>query len=690
MLEQDTSKTSVQFIKGVGPWRTKILEKLGVSNVEDLLHHFPYRYEDRRHILPISKFKIGETQTLTGTVITSHLRYTRKRFAIFEAIIGDDTGTLSAVWFNQPYLQNKFTVGAKVILYGKVEIETNHLQIVNPEYEIISDASSEDSIHTGRIVPIYPLTSQISQRQIRTIIKNAMDLHAGSIAEILPPDLRHRLGLIHISSALKNIHFPESPEFYREARQRLVFDEFFLIELISAYRKKKIKEVLLGVEHRKAPDFDEFFSGIVPFTLTQSQKEVIVEIEKDMMKPHPMYRLLQGDVGSGKTIVAVYAMLLSVSNGYQAALMAPTEILAEQHFALFKKLLHGKPCKVSLIKGKLTLKAREKNYQEIQEGKADIVIGTHALVQEGLKFKKLGLCVIDEQHKFGVLQRKILKEKGLNPDMLVMTATPIPRTLSMALYSDMDISILRELPPGRKPVTTWWVSDKKRLGAYNFIKKEIIEEKKQAYIVYPLVEESEKLDLRDATKMYEFLKQSVFKEFKVGLIHGRLPSKEKDAIMRDFKNRNIDVLVSTIVIEVGIDVSTASVMLIEHAERFGLAQLHQLRGRVGRGDFQSYCILVSDSKTEDAKLRMNAMVKFQDGFEIAERDLRMRGPGEFLGLRQHGFPEFKIADLARDIKILELAKKEAFDLIDKDCFLSDSRHQGLLKQIQPKLEIGLG
>jgi ATP-dependent DNA helicase RecG len=682
ILSQDVFKKSVQFVKKVGPKRAKIFKKLDISTIADLIYHFPRRYEDRRHLLPISKLKINQYQTLEGKIITTGLRYTRKGPAIFEAVVGDETGNLLAIWFNQPYLKDKFSIGDKVILYGKVEAKKGRLVIVNPEYELMDEVQFKDSIHTGRIVPIYPLTSGISQRQLRTVIKGAIDLYAYEVPEILPSDLRHRLKLVHISAALKNIHFPKNEDFYLKARKRLVFDEFFLIEVINAYTKKKIKNRLRGIKHRNKRQIDKLFSSLVPFELTPSQKKVIEEIKEDMIRPKPMYRLLQGDVGSGKTIIAFYAVLLSILNGYQTAFMVPTEILAEQHFFLFKKMLSKLPYKAILVKGKIPDRERTKIYKEIQEKKVDVIIGTHALIQQGIKFKKLSLCIIDEQHKFGVLQRKALKEKGINPDILVMTATPIPRTLSMVLYSDMDLSVIKELPPGRKPITTWWVTERKRIDAYNFIKKEIQDKGKQAYIVYPIIEKSQSLDLRDATRMYKHLKDDIFKEFKVGLIHGRLSSRQKESIMRDFKAGKINILISTIVIEVGIDIANASIMLIEHAERFGLAQLHQLRGRVGRGDFKSYCILVSDTKTQDAKSRLNAMIKCQDGFEIAERDLKIRGPGEVFGVRQHGFPEFKIADLERDLKILELAKKEAFSLIDSDPLLNWPQHRQLHKHIK--------
>lgn len=686
---RDTLEKSVQFIKGVGPRKAKILNKLGILSVNDLLYHFPYRYEDRRNLAKINGLKIGQIQTIHVRIVSSGLHYTRKGPVIFEAAAADETGNITLVWFNQPYLKDKIKAGEEIILYGKIDVKSGHLQIVNPEYEIITDENGCTSIHTARIVPIYPLTAYLKQRSLRTIINTVINLYAPDFFEFLPLNLRHRLNLIHIADALKNIHFPENETLLEKAKGRLIFDEFFMLELISAVRKNRIKNGLAGIQHKENPLVDKIFFDIVPFKLTPSQSRVIEEIKSDMLSPKPMYRIIQGDVGSGKTIVAVYAMLLSVLNGYQSALMVPTEILAEQHYALLKKMFSKYPLKVVLLKGGLTNKEKEKIYRQIEKEKADIVIGTHALIQEGIKFKRLGLSVIDEQHKFGVLQRKTLKEKGINPDVLVMTATPIPRTLTMILYSDMDLSIISELPPGRKPVTTWWVSGKKRIDAYNFIKREILGEKKQAYIVYPIIEQSEKLDLLDAVRMYEYLKEDVFKNFKVGLIHGRMKGKEKDLIMQSFKNRDMDILVSTIVIEVGIDIPSASIILIEHAERFGLAQLHQLRGRVGRGEFKSYCILVSDAGGKDALRRMNAMIKCNDGFEIAEKDLKIRGPGEIFGIKQHGFPEFKIADPVRDIEILKIAKKEAFNLVEQDSLLQHPENSLLHEEIRLKFKMGL-
>jgi len=687
-LSQGVLEKSVQFIKGVGPKKAKIFKKLDVLTLRDLLYYFPHRYEDRGNFSSINKLKIGQIQAIKVSIKTSGLRFAGRRLAIFELAASDETGSLMAVWFNQPYLKDKLTAGSEVILYGKVDIKKGRLTMISPEYEVIAASGVENSIHAGRIVPVYSLTFQMNQRYIRATIKSVVDLHAANVFEALPQGMRTRLKLPHISTALKNIHFPKNEDFYSKAKRRLIFDEFFLIEIANAYRKKKINESLRGIKHGKKRELDESFSKIAPFELTVEQKKAICEIQGDMMSKKPMYRILHGEVGSGKTIVALYAILLSISNGHQAALMVPTEILAEQHFSLFKTVFSGRfPYKVALMRGGMRAFEKKQLYQDIKDKKIDLVIGTHAIIQKGIKFKKLSLCVIDEQHKFGVLQRKALKEKGVNSDILVMTATPIPRTLSMVLYSDMDISVIRQLPAGRKLATTWWVSEKKRMDAYAFIRKEINGVKKQAYIVYPIIEESEKLDLRDAVRMYKYLKKDVFSEFRVGIIHGRLEREEKERVMREFKDKKIDILVSTVLIEAGIDMPDASIMLIEHAERFGLAQLHQLRGRVGRGNFKAYCILVSNAKTDEAKLRMNALVKCRDGFELAEKDLKIRGPGEFFGVKQHGFDEFKIACPQKDVNILKLAQKEAFALIDEDPLLTLPRHKQLLNCLKGKFDL---
>jgi ATP-dependent DNA helicase RecG len=498
-------------------------------------------------------------------------------------------------------------------------------------------------------------------------MKFTVDNYAGDVIEILPFEMRKRNNLMVLKEAVRNIHFPVSDLVLKKARERIIFDEFLILQTGIALKRASIKIDLTGCSHKLGGDLIDKFKSNLAFQFTKSQSKVIKEIEDDMKSLEPMNRLLQGDVGSGKTIVALYALILTVQNGYQGALMVPTEILAEQHYRNIKSLVEGLGVRVMILSGDLKEEERRRRRQMIEIGEVDIIVGTHALIQEGVNFKKLGLAVIDEQHKFGVMQRAMLKSKSLNPDILVMTATPIPRTLALTVYGDMDVSIINELPPGRGEVKTFFFEEKNMWKAYK-IAEEQIKIGRQAYVVYPIIDESEKSDLRAAIKMHKEL-SSRFPDLKIGILHGRMRSKEKEVVMHDFKDQKINMLISTIVIEVGVDISNASVMIIEHAERFGLSQLHQLRGRIGRGKHLSYCILVSEPKTDDARQRISAMLNTQDGFKIAEVDLEIRGPGEFFGTRQHGLPELKIANIVRDREMLEAAKKEAFELVHKDRFL---------------------
>ncbi len=653
---------SAQFIKGVGPARLKVLNKIGIETIEDLLYYLPRRYEDRSNIRPISDIEVGKFQTIKGKVLALGGRRTKKGLSLFQMAVGDASGVIYATWFNQPYMKDRFKVGQELILYGKVE-RYRDLQINTPEYEILS-GKGEDSIHIGRIVPIYPLIQELNQRWLRKIMKEAVDRYASSVKEILPFEIRKRQGLILLSEAIRNIHFPVSNLVLEKARRRLIFDEFFLLQLGIAIKRSKIEIDLDGVVHKIDGELIKIFKDSMPFELTASQKKVVSEIEQDMQSPKPMNRLLQGDVGSGKTVVATWAMVLSVQSGYQAALMAPTEILAQQHYKSISKLLKALNLKVVLLSGDAKQDVKRRIKDTIERGEADIIIGTHALIQEGVKFRSLGLVIIDEQHKFGVLQRRLLRSKSQNPDILVMTATPIPRTLALTVYGDLDVSIIDELPPGRRDIKTLHFKESERGKAYRLIREQV-DLGRQVYVVYPIIEESENLDLKAATQMFKELKEE-FKDFSVGLLHGRMKSNEKERIMGEFKDGRLQILVSTIVIEVGVDIPNASVMLVEHAERFGLSQLHQLRGRIGRGNYLSYCILLSDTKTEDAQRRIEAMLNTQDGFKIAEEDLEIRGPGEFFGTKQHGLPEIKIGNILRDSELLEIAKQEAFELINKD------------------------
>ena len=672
-------------MKGVGPRKFQLLKRLGIKTVEELLYYFPRRYEDRRHFTPISEIRAGNIETIKGEILFVRSRRTRRRLSIVQIAVADPSGQVSAVWFNQPYLSKKFKAGDRIILYGKVEKFADY-QINSPEYEIISSTSrGKDSLHMGRIVPIYSLTAQLNQRTLRTIIKEAVSSYAHHIRDILPSDIASRNRLLNLTLTIKNIHFPENELSIKRARERLIFDEFFFIQLAIGLRRVKKKLTRQGIPHGVKGDLLALFSKIIPFKLTDAQIKVIKEIAVDMAAPQPMHRLLQGEVGSGKTILAAFALMVAVQGGSQAALMVPTETLALQHYFSLSKLFASSGIKTELLVGSMKEERKTKLKKELEKGSIDIVIGTHALIQEGVEFKKLGLVIVDEQHKFGVTQRHLLGNKGLNPDLLVMSATPIPRTLALTLYGDLNISTLRELPPGRKPVTTYWVSEERRGKVYDFVREEV-NKGRQAYIVYPLIKKSSRIEVAAAEEMYQRLKEDIFPQFRVGLLHGRMEGGEKFKVMERFKQGKINILVSTVVIEVGIDIPNTSVIVIEHAERFGLSQLHQLRGRIGRSSYASYCILISNPKTESARARLKTMASVQDGFEIAEADLTLRGPGELFGARQHGFlPQLKIANLSTDIKLLEQARKEAFSLVARDPYLKSPQHILLKEKIKKLL-----
>lgn len=685
-MEKSLKDIAVQYVKGVGPKRYKDFQGLGVNSVYDLLYLFPRRYEDRREFKRISLLEEGKIELVMGEILSTNLRHSRRGLNIFEIKISDGSGLLSAVWFNQPYLKKVLKEGKKVILYGKVEKFLN-IQMNSPEFELIEE--EKDSLNVGRIVPVYPLSGKLTQRILRAIIYEAINQYAHKLSEFIPYDIRKHNGLPNIVEAIHWVHFPQDLEKKELARKRFVFEEFFLLQLGIGMKRIKEKIEKEGISHHLGPDLFKLFIEKLPFELTESQKRVIKEIEEDMAKSKPMQRLLQGEVGSGKTVIAAYALFITVNNGYQGALMAPTEILAEQHFINLSNFFLSFGINVELLISGVPEERKKMIKEDLKNGVINIIIGTHSLIEEDVIFKRLGLVIIDEQHKFGVLQRKRLLDKGENPDCLIMTATPIPRTLALTLYGDLDISTLYELPKGRGKVTTYWVSEDKRKEVYEFIKEQI-RIGRQAFIVYPIIEDSDSLELKSATQMYEKLKEETFKEFRISLLHGRIPTEEKNRIMQDFKERKIDILVSTIVIEVGIDVPNVTVIVVENAERFGLAQLHQLRGRIGRGKYPSYCILFSSAKTEEARQRLTALVKTQDGFKLAEEDLKIRGPGEFFGKRQHGFPEIKIGDIFKDMEILELSRKEAFNLLRYDQNLSSPKHKVLLEMLRerfPNLEL---
>ncbi|MBM3212585.1 ATP-dependent DNA helicase RecG [Candidatus Poribacteria bacterium] len=581
------------------------------------------------------------------------------------------------------YMKIALKIDTKVVVSGKFKRDYGEIQTSEYTYEILSDEDAE-LIHTGRIVPVYPLTANLNQRSLRRWVKTVVDNYVSFVPEVLPSEIRERLGLMEKPDAVKNIHFPDLKENMNSARHRLAFDELLFLELGLGLRKKRWEIEEPGISFNSKTDILKRFVASLPFKLTVAQKRAFAEIQSDMKNPKPMNRLLQGDVGSGKTVVAAMAMLLAVDNMYQSALMAPTEILAEQHYNTLTKLLTPLEIKVVLLRGEMAKRERDESLLQIKSGDAHVVVGTHALIQSGVDFSNLGLAIIDEQHRFGVMQRAELKNKGGTPDILVMTATPIPRTLALTVYGDLNVSVIDQLPPGRQKISTLWVPEGKRQDMYKFIQEQI-SQGRQAYIVYPLVEESEKLeDLKAATEMAEHFQKEVFPYLKIGLIHGRMKPEEKQEVMTRFKNNELHILVSTTVIEVGIDVPNASLILIEHAERFGLAQLHQLRGRVGRSSYKSYCLLIADPSSQDAVRRVKAMERTNDGFEIAEEDLAIRGPGEFFGTRQAGMPDLKVANLIKDAKLLEVAREEGFRIAEADPGLIKPEHQMLKKTLQEK------
>jgi ATP-dependent DNA helicase RecG len=667
--------TELQYLKGVGPQRGRLLAKLGLSTVEDALFHLPLRHEDRSQILPLRSVTPGEFRTCAGTIRGVSPPPRGRSRAPLSVLLGDGTGFLSAVWFNQGYLERVFQRGQRLIVHGKVgRYGGGPLQIQVKDYEIVEDGEDE-TLHTGRLVPVYRLTQGLTQRPVRSLMKRLVDGYVHLVEEPLPEALRARQRLLPIRAALAAGHFPQSAEEQEAGRRRLVFDDFFLLQVGLAIRRQRLGRQR-GIAMNPAGALCRRLLQALPFRLTPAQERVWREIRTDMAEPYPMNRLLQGDVGSGKTVIAALAVLTALESDYQAAFMAPTEILAEQHLLTLTALLRPLGVEVALLTNAVKGKARAGIVAAVASGDLRCVVGTHALVQEGVRFRRLGLAVVDEQHRFGVAQRASLRGKGESPDVLVMTATPIPRTLALTLYGDLDVSVLDELPPGRKPVVTVARPEARRAPIYQFLREQV-SEGRQVYVVCPLVEESEASDLRAATEMADRLQRAVFPDLRIGLLHGRLGFADKERVMREFKDGAIDVLVSTTVIEVGIDVPNASVMLVEHAERFGLSQLHQLRGRVGRGPWKSYCILLSAARSDDARRRIAAMTATNDGFKIAEADLALRGPGDFFGTRQSGLPEFLVADLLRDAARLEEAQREAIALVQRDPQLVDPGHRAL-------------
>jgi ATP-dependent DNA helicase RecG len=665
--------TPLQFLKGVGPRRAADLERAGLVTVEDLLYRFPLRYEDRSRLQSIATLKPGQSAAIAGRISVCGLRSTRRPgFKIFEAAVEDGTGSLRAVWLNQPFLRDVLARGQHLVMYGQVEMRGSaSLQITNPQYEILDDEEGE-TIHTGRIVPVYEKTGAVTPKMQRRLVYETLQRMPPDVPDQLPDDLRARLGLPSRNAALLATHFPSSDIsigelnlFRTPAQRRLIFEEAFLFQMGVIARRRFASSERKPAEIHVDDRIRESARKVLPFKLTNGQRQALKEIVEDLQRPQPMNRLLQGDVGAGKTIVALLAALVEMENGLQVAFMAPTEILAEQHFLNLSRLLQSSRFRVALLTGSTAGAARREQLAQIEAGAIPLVVGTHALVQGDVNFKRLGLAVIDEQHRFGVMQRATLRAKGLHPDVLVMTATPIPRTLALTVYGDLDVSMIRDVPPGRQPIVTVAKPESRREDVYTFVREQL-EKGRQAYVVYPLVEESAKVDVKAATEMADHLATEVFPAFRVGLLHGRMKADGKDRVMKAFASGELHILVSTTVVEVGVDVANASVMIVEHAERFGLSQLHQLRGRVGRDRYQSYCFLMYQPPlSDDARERLHALTETTDGFEIAERDLRLRGPGDFFGTRQAGMPTFRMVDLVRDKETLELAQREAIAWFDK-------------------------
>ncbi len=698
--------TSVQYVKGIGPRIAEILAAKDIRTVDDLLHYLPFRYEDRLNPRGIVELRAGEMATVIAEVRNSGLFRTR-RMPIFEMTAGQGRTRLKCIWFNARYLEGKFKPGQMLALYGKVEEDTRtrELQLVQPQFEIISDPETEEknknagvpaedkvanSLEIGRIVPIYESAGQgkLTPRWFRRVIHAALEDLAPELPDPIPEPVRRRMKLITPREALWRVHWPDPGESFHDlqswrtpAHVRLIFEELFFLEL-GLEMKRRQQRAQTGIAFHLDEKVRHAIKKILPFHPTAAQKRVLKEIATAMAEPFPMRRLLQGDVGSGKTIVAFEAAIIAMENGYQVALMAPTEILAQQHYFSARNILEPAGYRIVLLTGSLEEDRKRDVRRHIAQGNAQLVIGTHALIEQKVEFAKLGLVIVDEQHRFGVLQRfRLMKKRGddhppaasngrneknsvSEPDVLVMTATPIPRTLALTLYGDLDVSVLDQMPPGRTPIVTRRVSDERSSDVWEFVRKQVAA-KHQAYVVYPVIEENEESELKAAIKMYKELSSKIFPELRVGLLHGRLDSELKEQVMRMFQNGGLDILVATTVIEVGVDVANATVMVIEHAERFGLAQLHQLRGRIGRGAARSYCILMTGGKvSEDGERRLDALVRTTDGFQLAELDLELRGPGEFFGTRQAGMPSFLVASLTRDRDLLEAARREASAVLD--------------------------
>ena len=667
---------SVQFIKGVGPNRAKLLNLLGVNTVQDLIDYYPRAYEDRTKVKKIEELEDGEEALIEAVTVSGVSVFRlRRNMTIVKVLVQDDTGRCLITWFNQDYIKTKIHAKEKYRFYGKITKKPGQIEMASPVF----DKEGEQK-NTGKIVPIYPTTKGLSETVIRQAVENALNLLGEKIEDNLPEYICKKFNLMDEKNAVKQIHFPENMEELKRARTRLVFEELLTFQLALLSLKNQYENEVRGIKYSKDVHMSDVINTL-PFNLTKAQLRVLEEIDSDMESEKPMNRLLQGDVGSGKTVVAMIAAYKAVKSGYQAAIMAPTTILATQHLENFNKTLSRFGIRCELLVSSVTKKQKEIILDKLKNGEIDIIIGTHALLQENVEFKNLGLVVTDEQHRFGVKQRSIIAGKGNNPDVLVMTATPIPRTLAIIVYGDLDISIIDELPPNRKKIDTVAVRENMSDRINDFIKKNV-DEGRQAYIVCPFVDENEEMeDVKSVEKLAENYKNEVFKDYKVEILHGKMKPKDKEKVMQDFKDNKISILISTTVIEVGVDVPNANIMVIENAERFGLAQLHQLRGRVGRGEFKSYCILKYNSNSNIVRERMKTMTSTDDGFKIAEKDLELRGSGEFFGTKQHGLPEFKIANIFDDIKILKLVQELALNIEMKDPKLEKEENKKLRKLV---------
>ncbi len=673
--------SQVTALQGVGPKQAERLTKLGIHTIRDMLYLFPRRHDDYSQLKPINRLEYGEEVTIIAQVWDAGARETRGGGSIFKAILSDGTGFIEATWFNQPYLADRVKHGQQIVISGRVDEYLGRLCFTSPEWEPLK----EELLHTARLVPVYPLTEGISAKWLRRLMKRTVDYWSRRLPDHLPASVRQETSLLHLETAIAQAHFPDSKELLEQARYRLAFDELFVLQ-IGLLRRRHLWRSEPGKPLPVNEATLNDFIRTLPFELTRAQQRALRQIVADLRSSQPMNRLLQGDVGSGKTVVAAAAMALTVAAGAQAAMMVPTEILAEQHYNTLTRLLPlssasgpGNLSNVRLLTGSVTGREREEIYAGLVDGSVDVVVGTHALIQEGVQFKELALVVIDEQHRFGVRQRAALRQKGYNPHLLVMTATPIPRSLELTLWGHLDVSIIDEMPPGRKPVVTRLILPTERARAYSFVHSQV-EKGRQVFIICPLVEESEKVEAKAAVDEYKRLQEHIFPDLRLGLLHGRMKGEKKEATMARFAQGELDVLVATSVVEVGIDVPNATVMLVEGADRFGLAQLHQFRGRVGRGEHASYCLLVSDSASPEAQERLQAVEATNDGFALAQKDLELRGPGEFLGTRQSGFPDLKLASVT-DLRLIEAAREAARRFFKTDPELANPDNRLLARRV---------